>query len=159
MLNDHQIKRLKLILNGDWEGEPDQFLAGVESSLELHVLSILPIWNYEEGKSDYFKILQHKLCDLGQAVLMYWTHNPGWLYKKKLNSRPLSDSEKSDWDFIVRIEAMIGEGGFIKGNLGFDPIEHCSRTGYRHSDFVPDSMRRATTGHPIPLDYSVLLVE
>jgi hypothetical protein len=181
VLSRAQVRRVRFLLYGSWDDDnpmgylddedggdragydvlPDdrtgqfaQELARVESPVELHYFAMN--YNWDNGEDAVRAVIDHPLCDMGTASMIYWLAQPDLLLGWEAEGR-CSKSELDDLAFVKRLQIRLLERDFGHRQIRFDPRNFLG-VDYTQPDagstgmpLVPKALKEPTQGRE--LDY------
>ena len=111
-------ERMKFILQSI--AEPNtHLLADSIDPIELHVFA--SNWNCDRGVEPLLEIVQHKVCDAGTALWLYWDNDP-YFY---LPYRSVNDADDDETRTMLQlsrtVEDRISANNFKTSTVPFDP--------------------------------------
>src|SRR5262245_5361282 len=89
------------LTDADHERVYDDFFATAEDSEELHIFADNFNWDCESGELK--QLIQHPLCDLGTALLIYWRGQPGY-YLRYATKQEAEPYERKAYSLLRDIE-------------------------------------------------------
>lgn len=103
-----------------WEIDCDQreFEALLQTSEGLHLYA--KHYNWDDGPAEMLKIIRNPSCDLGTAIMIYWSGGPGWDCQYT-NRSEVSVYERDTYDLLREIEERVGAGFYRRQSIRFDP--------------------------------------
>jgi Leucine-rich repeat (LRR) protein len=104
-------------------------------------------WRGPGTERHYLEIVRLPQCDLGTALLAYWTSSP-LHFPRQASREEIAPWEADSWDLLVAIEERVRAGGFARRAIPFDPrCDRQTRT-IRGHDWT--SAPASGTGREIP---------
>jgi hypothetical protein len=182
VLSRAQVRRVRFLLYGRWDDDdnpmgylddedgedragddvpPDdraeqfaQELALVESPVELHYFAMN--YNWDDGEDALRAVIDHPLCDMGTASMIYWSAQPDLLLGWEAEGT-CSESELDDLAFVKRLQTRLLRRDFGHRQIRFDPRNFLG-VDYTQPDagstgmpLVPEALKEPTQGRE--LDY------
>lgn len=118
----------------------------------LDLLALVLFFDWEENRPLLGYILDHKQCDRGIALLVYWSCSPWIVYRKVEKGLALDMDMEARFKLIKHIESCFDLGMFTSAVFNIDPAKIFGkpiRDDYPNSPgmrFVPEYMRHPTLG-------------
>ncbi len=157
LTHDWQRKRLSVW----WEAEAGAAAhreLGPLGPFELHAVALALRRSPDDQR--LLELVQHPRCDLGTALLIYWTRSPHY-YLQYTEREQLPEYERPGWDVLRAIEERVQAAGYPPPQIPFDP-RHDTLTRPRGVDWtvrpmpsgarreIPAVMREAVTPRTSP---------
>jgi hypothetical protein len=136
-----QMSRIRRLVTDEWETEDEfpQFFESVTDPEELHLFAN---WNGNGLVEEMRRVVEHPLCDLGTALLIYWRGKPGY-YLQFADRTDVPSCNLNAYDLLRDIEDLVARKRFKTSRFNFDP-----RNDHGH-DLTPHS-HQLTDGRHIP---------
>ena len=100
---------------------------------ELHALAVaLRATPHDER---LLEIVMHPECDLGTALLVYWTRSPGY-YQRFARREEVPAYAQQAWDLLRSIEARVASGAYGPAQVAFDPRDDRQTRSVRGVDWT-----------------------
>lgn len=158
-----QINRLKYLLMDEWViDDPDHSMSNlnvalskIESSEELHQFA--GNFNSDGGVDVLRKVINHRLCDKGTALMIYFLLRPGYYYRQLEKNKTLMPDQQDAFNLLKEIEEKCQKDCFSASEINFDP--HDSRgqdllkedSANPGSRLIPELMKSPTLGKKVEL--------
>jgi hypothetical protein len=156
-----QINRLKYLLFDEWVVDnPDEStnnlntaLSKIESSEELHQFA--GHFNSDGGVDVLRKVINHRLCDKGTALMVYFLLRPGYYYRQLERNKPFMPDQQDAFNLLAEIEEKCQKNAFSSSIINFDPHdsrgqdllkEDSANPGNR---LIPEIMKTPTQGKKV----------
>ena len=151
MLTPAQQERLQSLHAYEWaDDDPetttqnlDTIFKEIETEEELWYASFIVPWDFADGS--LHRILNHKLCERGIALFLYWALDPISCHRNE-GASPLPIAA-----LITEIEGRFDQGHFDTEHIAFSPLDspnyHADHTG------IPTPLLAPTTGLAVEFDY------
>lgn len=94
------------------------FFAAIKDPEELHIFADTFNWDCECGELK--KVIQHPLCDLGTALLVYWRGQPGY-YLRYATRKEAEPYERAAYSLLREIERRVKRGEYKTARLAYNP--------------------------------------
>jgi hypothetical protein len=121
--------------------------------LHLHAATV----RGRDAERELLAVVQAPACDLGTALMVYWTSSPHY-YLRYAERSEVQPYELAGWDLLAAIEERMSRGGFTSERIWFDPRDDKQTRSVRGVDWtkddrivrlpgkreIPDLMKRAT---------------
>lgn len=121
----------------------DAIFLQIETPEELWYASFIVPWDLADGSLR--RILDHRLCDRGIALFVYWSLDPISFHRRGGEiGHPIGT-------LIKQIEQRFAEGYYLSEQIAYSPLKSGNYRD-RH-DGVPASMLNSTSGLSVELDY------
>jgi hypothetical protein len=181
VLSRAQVRRVRFLLYGSWDDDdnpmgyldeedgsdraggdlsPDeraerfaQELARVESPVELHYFAMN--YNWDDGEDALRAVLEHPLCDMGTASMIYWLAQPDLLLGWEAEGRICTGPELDDLTFVKRLQDRLLRRDFGPRQIRFDP-RNVLGVDYTQPDagstgmpLVPGALKEPTPGREL----------
>ncbi len=141
----HRLRELR-VLEGLGSGSSD---LNRLDRWELHDLA-LSLKSHQTGR--LLKVAQHPQCDLGTALLVYWTSRPHHYHRYETRDE-LEPYEVAGWDLIHAIEARFEADDFSTREVWFDPRNDKQTTSVCGHDWTHDDLGVAQPiQRPLPVE-------
>ncbi|MEQ1505421.1 MAG: DUF4274 domain-containing protein [Myxococcota bacterium] len=88
------------------------------------------------------RIVTAPRCDLGTALMVYWTGSPRW-YLRYPSREEVPPYELAGWDLLRAIERRVESGGFATAVVPFDPANDRHTRSVRGVDWTRDERAEA----------------
>ncbi|MGN6543607.1 MAG: DUF4274 domain-containing protein [Aureliella sp.] len=98
-----------------------EFLSDSADPIELHLFA--SNWNCDRGVEPLLEIVQHRACDAGTALWLYWDNDP-YFYLRYRNLNDADDEEEETRTMLQlsrTIEGRMAAGNFATSIIPFDP--------------------------------------
>jgi Domain of unknown function (DUF4274) len=119
----------------------EEFFETVSDPEELHLF--VGLINWDGGTKELTRVIQHPLCDLGTALMVYWLGQPGFdLQYASRDSVPQHRQEV--YDLLREIEQRVAKGLYKSATQTFDPAD------VRGHDLRPKAERIKRYGRDLP---------
>lgn len=156
-----QINRLNYLLMDEWVvDDPDESeknlisaLSEIESSEELHQFA--GNFNSDGGVDVLRKVINHRLCDKGTALMIYHLLRPGYYYRQLDKGKPFMPDQQDAFDLITEIEERCKKNAFSQSAINFDPHNSRGRDLLKEDSanpgnrLVPEMMKNPTPGKEV----------
>lgn len=106
------------LTDDDFDRPFREFFATLVDPEELHLFASL--FNWDGGVEELRDVIQHPLCDLGTAMLVYWRGQPGYDLQYA-DREAVPDHRREVWDLLREIEQRVAEGRFMTASQSYDP--------------------------------------
>src|SRR5437868_15390451 len=119
-LTEAQLKRVQRMFRDEWESETElwQFFETVTDAEELHLYA--NGFNWDTGVGELRRVVRHRLCDRGTALLIYWRGNPGFFARFADRSETINPDQADQFDLLQEIEQKIIAGHFHTRRFAYD---------------------------------------
>jgi len=115
---------------------------------ELHDLAVEA--SASASEEELRAIVEHPACDLGTALLVYWTAAPHY-YLQYASREEVEAFEVPGWDLLATIEARVAGGHYTSQQVRFDPRNDKQTRSIRGKDWtVDDRLVRTPPKRAIP---------
>lgn len=147
-LTPEQVDRLERLTEDEWEdrAEFDAFFDSVTDPEELHLFA--DGYNWDNGRDVLRRVVQHPLCDLGTALLVYWRGGPAY-YLRYADPSGVPAYERDGYDFVQEVESRILSGHYGSARLPFDPRNDAG------TDLTREYRKEALPGRTLPAEVYV----
>jgi hypothetical protein len=148
-LTEEQRKRVEALINDEYFDEDDdeetmlaafaKLMDAITDPEELHLYA--EDFNWDCGCSDMAKVIDHPLCDLGTALLIYWRGAPRW-YLQYNDRSEVKEYERNTFDLLQEIERKVIAGDFQTRSQPFDPRnDHGNDCTVAYEDILENSRK------------------
>jgi len=123
------------MLRDEWESEDElfQFFDTVTEAEELHLYA--DGFNWDGGVDSLRRVVRHRLCDRGTALLIYWRGSPGYMARFADRSETRNPDQANHFDLLREIEQKVMAGHFHSHRFPYDPRNDSGKDmTARHSD-------------------------
>lgn len=79
-------------------------------------------YNWDDGLRRPFEVIRNILCDLGTALLIYWSAQPVF-YKQFESAEKVPDYEMETYKLVAEIEKKVAAGFYKTTLMHYDPSE------------------------------------
>ena len=134
-LTEPQLQRVKRMVRDEWESEDElfRFFDTVTDPEELHLYA--DGFNWSGGVETLRHVVQHRLCDRGTALLIYWRGSPGYMAQFADRSETRNPDQADHFDLLQEIEQKVIANQFASRRFHYDPKNDRGKdTTARHSD-------------------------
>jgi len=158
-LTPEQIARIEYLATDEWvvdDGGPDDdaqswlnFTRCLNemSSIELHHFACN--FNWDCGVKELNAMIDHRECDAGTALMIYWSGQPAEYYRAESRGH-LTPDDSEVVELLRKIENKLVGKEFTKNNIACDPLNMMGQPKNRGSDqereIVPDQMFQKLDG-------------
>lgn len=129
------------LTDDDHDRPSREFFASVTDPEELHLFADL--YNWDGGVEDLWRVIQHPVCDLGTALLVYWRGQPDFDLQYA-DRDEVPDRRRKEWDLLREIERRVAAGAYRTASQPFDPADDNS------NDLRPKPARVQRYGRDLP---------
>lgn len=134
-------EELEALTDADFDRLSREFFDSITDPEELHLYA--DEFDWDVGIGDIGRVVEHPLCDLGTALLVYWRARPGF-YLQYRNREAVPEYDHPFWDLIRDIEERVSRGQYRSAELPFDPADD------HRADLRPDPKEVRAYGRNLP---------
>src|SRR6185369_17646906 len=101
------------------EDELFQFFDAVTDAQELHLYA--DGFNWDAGVGALRRVVRHRLCDRGTALLIYWRGSPGYMARFADRSETRNPDQADHFDLLREMEQKVQADQFASRRFTYDP--------------------------------------